>query len=130
MFDVGFWEIALIFGLGLMILGPEKLPRIAAQVGRWVGRARRTASQLRYQLERELNDKDPPRPAYRPPPKTSHIVPPPGQQREPSPSTAEQAGPGEAEPPPAEQAAAGEAAPPTEGAQAPTEHKPAADAGS
>ena len=36
MFDVGFWEIVLIFGLGLMILGPEKLPRVAAQLGRHV----------------------------------------------------------------------------------------------
>ncbi len=80
MFDVGFWEIVLIFGLGLMILGPEKLPRVAAQLGRWVGRARRTASQLRYQLEREINLDDKPR--YRPPPKASHIVPPPGKQRD------------------------------------------------
>lgn len=80
MFDVGFWEIALIFGLGLMILGPEKLPRVAAQLGRWVGRARRTASQLRYQLEREIDLGDKPRSRYTPPPKASHIVPPPGKQ--------------------------------------------------
>lgn len=82
MFDVGFWEIVLIFGLGLMILGPEKLPRVAAQLGRWVGRARRTASQLRYQLEREIDLGDKPRPRYTPPPKASHIMPPPGKQRE------------------------------------------------
>jgi sec-independent protein translocase protein TatB len=81
MFDVGFWELALIFMLGLMVLGPEKLPRIAAQVGRWVGRARRTATQLRYQLEREINLEDKPRAPYTPPPKTSQIVPPPGAQR-------------------------------------------------
>lgn len=80
MFDVGFWEIVLIFGLGLMILGPEKLPRVAAQLGRWVGRARRTASQLRYQLEREVDLGDKPRSRYTPPPKASHIVPPPGKQ--------------------------------------------------
>ncbi|HEX9877606.1 MAG TPA: Sec-independent protein translocase protein TatB [Gammaproteobacteria bacterium] len=80
MFDVGFWEIALIFGLGLMVLGPERLPRIAAQLGRWVSRARRTASQLRYQLERELEMKDPKKPSYRPPPKSSQIIPPPGPQ--------------------------------------------------
>jgi len=81
MFDVGFWEIVLIFGLGLMILGPEKLPRVAAQLGRWVGRARRTASQLRYQLEREIDLGDQPSSRYTPPPKASHIVPPPGKQR-------------------------------------------------
>ena len=54
MFDVGFWELVLIFGVGLMILGPERMPRVAAQIGRWIGRARRTASQLRRQLEHEL----------------------------------------------------------------------------
>lgn len=54
MFDVGFWELVLIFGVGLMILGPERMPRVAAQIGRWVGRARRTASQLHRQLRQEL----------------------------------------------------------------------------
>jgi sec-independent protein translocase protein TatB len=54
MFDVGFSELLLVFVIGLLILGPERLPRVAAQVGRWVGRARRMANQLRYQLEREI----------------------------------------------------------------------------
>jgi len=87
MFDVGFWELALIFMLGLIVLGPEKLPRIAAKIGRWVGRARRTATQLRYQLEREINLDDRPRRSYTPPPKTSQIVPPPGTQRDESGAT-------------------------------------------
>lgn len=54
MSGVGFWELFLLFIIGLLILGPEKLPRVASQIGRWVGRARRTANQLRYQLEREI----------------------------------------------------------------------------
>lgn len=82
MFDVGFAEIVLLFGLGLIILGPEKLPRVAAQLGRWVGRARRTASQLRYQLEREIDLGDTQRPRYKPPPKAAHHMPPPGKQPE------------------------------------------------
>jgi Tat protein translocase TatB subunit len=72
MFDVGFWELILVFGLGLVILGPERLPRVAAQVGRWVARARRTATQLRRQLEMEIKLDDPPtykRP--KPPPASS-----------------------------------------------------------
>ena len=51
---VGFPELILIFVIGLLILGPERLPRVASQLGRWIGRARRTANQLRFQLEREI----------------------------------------------------------------------------
>ena len=54
MSGIGFWELFLVFIIGLLILGPERLPRVASQIGRWVGRARRTANQLRYQLEREI----------------------------------------------------------------------------
>jgi len=51
---IGFNELIVLFIIGLLILGPERLPRVATQIGRWVGRARRTANQLRYQLEREI----------------------------------------------------------------------------
>lgn len=53
MFEVGFTELLLIFGLALIVLGPEKLPRVAAQVGRWIGRAKSMARQFREQLEDE-----------------------------------------------------------------------------
>jgi sec-independent protein translocase protein TatB len=55
MFEVGFTELLVIFVLALVVLGPEKLPRLAAQVGRWVGRARAMAKQFREQLEDEVN---------------------------------------------------------------------------
>ena len=54
MSGVGFGEFVVLFVIGLLILGPERLPRVAAQIGRWIGKARRTANQLRYQLEREV----------------------------------------------------------------------------
>ena len=67
MFDVGFQELVLLFVIGLLVLGPQKLPKVAAEIGKWVGRARRTATQLRRQLEREieLSEIQPPKP---PPP--------------------------------------------------------------
>ena len=54
MFDVGFWELVLLFGIGLAVLGPERLPRVAAQVGRWIGQARGMASQLSNQIRQEI----------------------------------------------------------------------------
>ena len=54
MFEVGFTEIILILGIALLVLGPEKLPKLANQVGRWAGRARSMARQLRQQLDEEV----------------------------------------------------------------------------
>ena len=54
MFEVGFSEILLIFAIALLVLGPERLPKLAADVGRWAGRARAMARQLRTQLEQEV----------------------------------------------------------------------------
>jgi sec-independent protein translocase protein TatB len=55
MFEVGFTELLLIFALSLLVLGPQKLPKLAQQVGRWVGRARAMARQFRDQLEEEAH---------------------------------------------------------------------------
>jgi sec-independent protein translocase protein TatB len=53
MFGIDFSEILVIFAIALVVLGPEKLPRLAATIGRWVGRARAMARQFREQLEQE-----------------------------------------------------------------------------
>ena len=55
MFEVGFTEILLIFAIALLVLGPARLPKLAADVGRWAGRARAMARQLRTQLEHEVH---------------------------------------------------------------------------
>ena len=72
MFEVGFTEIVLILGLALLVLGPEKLPGLAEKVGRWTGRARAMARQLRTQLEQEvtLDEMTKSRPMQAPPPST------------------------------------------------------------
>lgn len=53
MFGIDFSEILLIFIIALIVLGPTKLPRLAAQIGRWIGRARSMARQFREQWEQE-----------------------------------------------------------------------------
>ncbi|MCS6946687.1 MAG: Sec-independent protein translocase protein TatB [Steroidobacteraceae bacterium] len=53
MFEVGFSELLLICAIALIVLGPQRLPKLAAQIGRWMGRARSMARQFREQLEDE-----------------------------------------------------------------------------
>lgn len=55
MSGVGFWELILVFMIGLIVLGPERLPRVAHQLGSWIGQARRMTRMMRRQLEEELN---------------------------------------------------------------------------
>ena len=53
MFEVGFSELLVIAALALIVLGPEKLPKVVGEIGRWMGRARAMARQFREQLEEE-----------------------------------------------------------------------------
>jgi sec-independent protein translocase protein TatB len=55
MLDFGFSEILLTSAIALVVLGPERLPKVARQVGNWMGRARAMARQLSEQLEREVD---------------------------------------------------------------------------
>ena len=54
MFDVGFSELVLVAIVALLVLGPERLPRVARVAGMWVGRARRTLSSVKQEIDREL----------------------------------------------------------------------------
>lgn len=54
MFDVGFWELALIGVVALLILGPERLPGVARTAGLWMGRARRFLADVKADIDKEL----------------------------------------------------------------------------
>lgn len=58
MFDVGFAEIFLLSLIGLIVLGPEKLPRVARTLGSLVRRARTSWYGLRRSIEAELAEAD------------------------------------------------------------------------
>jgi len=58
MFDVGFWELALIGVVALLIVGPERLPGVARTVGLWLGKARRILREAKADLEREMKAHD------------------------------------------------------------------------
>ena len=55
MSGIGGSEFLLLCMIGLLILGPERLPRVARQIGSWVGKARQMTRSLQRQLEDELN---------------------------------------------------------------------------
>jgi sec-independent protein translocase protein TatB len=57
-FDFGFSELLLIAVLGLLVLGPERLPRAAKTCGLWVRRARASWYSVKTQFERELADEE------------------------------------------------------------------------
>ena len=58
MFDVGFAEIFLLALIGLIVLGPEKLPRVARTLGGLVRRARSSWYSLRRSIEAEIAEAD------------------------------------------------------------------------
>lgn len=55
MFDVGFSELLLLAIVALVVLGPEKLPHAARMAGAWIGRIRRTVSNMQAEIEREVS---------------------------------------------------------------------------
>ncbi len=54
MFDIGFSELLLIAVVGLLVLGPERLPTAVRTASLWIGRLRRQFTEIRAEVEREI----------------------------------------------------------------------------
>jgi len=54
MFDIGFWELALIGVVALVVIGPERLPGVARTAGLWVGKARNFIASVKQDIDVEL----------------------------------------------------------------------------
>jgi sec-independent protein translocase protein TatB len=55
MFDIGFAELLLVAVVGLLVLGPERLPGAIRTTSLWLGRLRSSFNAIRAEIERELN---------------------------------------------------------------------------
>tara|TARA_Y100001935_G_scaffold227523_1_gene205887 strand:+ start:1454 stop:1771 length:318 start_codon:yes stop_codon:yes gene_type:complete len=55
MFDIGFLELVLLGIVGLLVIGPERLPKATRVIGMWFGRARRFVSSVKDDIEREVH---------------------------------------------------------------------------
>jgi len=54
LFDVAFSELLVIAVIALVIIGPEKLPRVARTLGMITGRLRRYVTTIKADIEREM----------------------------------------------------------------------------
>lgn len=54
MLDIGFLELLIIAVVGLLVLGPERLPRAARTAGLWVGKIKRTVSGMQREISAQL----------------------------------------------------------------------------
>ena len=58
MLDISFSELLVCFLVALVVLGPEKLPRVARGIGRWTGQAKAYMRNLSAELDRESHASD------------------------------------------------------------------------
>ena len=58
MFDIGATELLLVAIIGLVVVGPERLPRLARSIGLWVKKLRGQVSSIQQDINRELELED------------------------------------------------------------------------
>ena len=58
MFDVSFSELMLIGVIALIVIGPERLPKVARTVGHLLGRAQRYVNEVKSDIQKEMDLKE------------------------------------------------------------------------
>jgi len=54
MFDIAFTELLVIGIIALIVIGPERLPKVARTAGQWLGRLNRYVSQVKQDIDRDI----------------------------------------------------------------------------
>jgi len=54
MFDIGFWELAIIGVVALLVIGPERLPAVARTMGHWLGKAKQFVGSVQADINQEI----------------------------------------------------------------------------
>jgi sec-independent protein translocase protein TatB len=54
MFDIAFTELLVIGVVALLVIGPERLPKVARTAGQWLGKLNRYVSQVKQDIDRDM----------------------------------------------------------------------------
>jgi len=58
MFDFGFWELAIIGVITLIIVGPDKMPALAKKAGVYAGKASRFINKIKREIDEEMHQSE------------------------------------------------------------------------
>ncbi len=54
MFDIGFLELMIVCLVALLVVGPERLPKLAYTAGKWLGKGRAMVGSIKAEIDREM----------------------------------------------------------------------------
>lgn len=55
MFEVGFSELVMVGLVSLLVIGPERLPKVARVAGYWVGKIQQMIANVKVEISQELH---------------------------------------------------------------------------
>lgn len=58
MFDIGFSELIMIGLVSLLVIGPERLPKVARIAGFWIGKSRNILASVKAEIKQELQEEE------------------------------------------------------------------------